>query len=144
MTPHEAILTLLMKLALRDGQITPVEQAYLERLAETWGLMERFDALADNAPEFTLDTLLAAITHYPDRFWIAVRAHHLGLSDDEFAARELLLVNALVIRLGITPQDRMLIDLTHADMSMPQICALDPRLAELQAQSTLANPNTWN
>jgi hypothetical protein len=143
MTPYEAILTLLIRLAFRDGQLSPVERAYLDNLADAWGLLDRFDALCAAAPSFSLGDVLQAVQHYPDRFWITLRAYLLSQADDDYDARELLSINELMIRLGIKTQDRMLIEQVHPDMSLAEICHLDPRLAQLASESSLADPTTW-
>lgn len=143
MTPHEAILTLLIRLAMRDGEPSPVEQAYLSNLADAWGLLDRLSALEAAAPTFKLDLILQAVPHYPDRFWIALRAYLLNQSDDEYSTSDLLSVNELMIRLGIQTADRMLIEQVHPDMTLNQIRHLDPRLASLADASSLADDQTW-
>jgi hypothetical protein len=107
MSPEKRALVLVMaKMALVDGKLAEEETGVLEAMLEGEASI---DAMLTQAAQNSFAQLIAPIAHYPDRFFIALRAACLARVDDELAGSEAEVFEQLIRDLGIESADRALI-----------------------------------
>ncbi len=135
--PREAALLVLAKMSLCDGAIAPEERGYLLDLLDD-AQADRLDELLAQAQTCTLESLAAAVGHYPDRFFIALRAYALAHVDAHYNLAEATLFDSLVQLLHITAEDVALIAATEAVVEDALDEPFPVRLAELFEQSSFA------
>lgn len=135
--PREAALLVLAKMSLSDGEVTAEERGYLQDLLGE-DPHQNLEALLAQAQSSPLSELSAAVTHYPDRFFIALRAYAMAHVDAHYDLAEAALFEELVALLQITAEDVALIAATESVVDEAMDETYPPRLTELFEQSSFA------
>lgn len=133
MDSYEAGALVLARMAWADGEIADSEREYL---ASVLPAGSDVDGLLERAREHELLQLVSAVTHYPDRFVIVLRAAFMATMNLDLDPRERQLFEDLVGMMELLPEDRDLIRQEAADLATGDRTALHPRIAELQAESS--------
>ncbi len=136
MDSHEAALLLLAKMALADGESDDEERQYLGSLVPD---RDELDALLERAKEFELRALVSPMTHYPDRFVVAMRLAVMATINLDLDKRERALFDEVVELMELTDEDHRLIKEEAASLATDEVREkIHPRVAELRAESSLS------
>jgi len=136
MKSSEAVLLVIAKTALSDGNIDETERAFLTELTAALGADFDVDALLDKAKDCELESLVETIESYPDRFFVALRAYMMAHIDFEFDATEEAFFAQLIDSLKISDQDLRLIESTESAMNEVDESVPSDRIMELYQQSS--------
>ena len=136
MNSSEAVLLVIAKTALSDGQIDESEQEFLTELCDVLGAEFDADALLEKAKQSELETLVKAIESYPDRFFVALRAYMMAHIDFDFDAAEEAFFAKLIDSLEITDEDLRLIENTESAIGEVDESTPSDRIMELYQQSS--------
>ena len=128
-------LLVLAKMALQDGVLDPSELAFLKAMSNAIPEGD-LEALIDEAHQHDLDELSETVETYADRFVIALRAYAIALADEHYDIEEEAFFGRLVHALGISVDDRALIETAVAALESDEPEAPPPRLVELFSEST--------
>jgi len=131
---RHAALVVMAKMVLIDGNMSRLEEMFLAATAKTTSLEKLFD----EAREHSLESLCARVERYEDRFFVALRAFSIAYIDRELGTREGHLFQEILDILGITPEDRLLIEQVRTDGESDSPAAHHPRLQALYAASSFA------
>lgn len=104
MEPAEAILLILAKTAICDGQVAPSERNFLDEMIQLLG-GDPADAILARARATTLAEIVPHLDRYADRFFVALRARMLARVDDHFDVREEAFFDKLVDQLELSDDD---------------------------------------
>ncbi|MGE0489871.1 MAG: hypothetical protein AB7S38_11755 [Vulcanimicrobiota bacterium] len=123
----------MAKMAMADGILAREEREFL---APMLGGMEGLEEALKIARKTPLKDLVAPITNYADRFFIALRAASMAHIDTDFDAREEALYAELLELLGLEKPDMALIDQSVKELFDIEPKEPDPRIIELFSQSS--------
>lgn len=132
---QRAAVLVMAKMALVDGTFSNIEKTFLAAMAGTTDL----DDLMAEARDTPLERLCQAVERYEDRFSIVLRAYSMAHIDQHFNVQEQEAYVHLVETLGISEDDRRLIEATRAAAESEQPQEPSPRLRELYEASSFAH-----
>ena len=132
---QRAAVLVMAKMALVDGTFSKTEKVFLAAIAGTTSL----DDLMAEARDASLEQLCRQVERYEDRFFIALRAYSMAHIDQHFDVKEQEAFARLVELLGLTDDDRRLIEVTRAAAESEKAEEPAPRLRELYEASSFAH-----
>lgn len=135
MSARKAAVLVMAKMALADGKLAEEERDMLAPLLDGG---DTLDALLEIAAKKKLDELVEPIDGYADRFFIALRARSMAAVDEQFDASEEAFYDRLVEKLGISADDRKIIEQHVASFDSLDPTPPDARVEELYKQSSFA------
>ncbi|MBM83078.1 MAG: hypothetical protein CMJ78_21160 [Planctomycetaceae bacterium] len=135
MDSREAVLLVIAKTALSDGNVDESEREFLAEMGAAFGNSD-VDGMLETAKSSELQTLVASLDSYADRFFVALRAFMMAHVDFEFDAQEEAFFEKLVDSLEITDDDLKLIESTESAFGDEQEAASPDRIIELYQQSS--------
>lgn len=106
MSEQQALLLIMTKMALADGEIGAEEQAFL---AEHLPAGQSLESLQAEAQQHGLAELTAQVQVYADRFFVALRAACMAHIDLQLDPQEAALYSDLLAQLALEPADQQLI-----------------------------------
>ena len=107
MDPKTAAARVMARMALADQEVTDDERWLLVELV---GSDEEAAALLDQVADAEVAELVAPVTLYADRFFLAFRAYVMAHADEVIDDRERSLFEELLRHLALVERDRELIE----------------------------------
>ncbi|MCX4244981.1 hypothetical protein [Paraliomyxa miuraensis] len=96
------------------------------------------ESVLRRARDHELPALALAVTHYPDRFVIVLRAAFMATVNFELDPREQQLFEDLVELMALTREDRELIREEASKLAVGEPGPVHPRVALMQRESSLS------
>ncbi|CAM2063825.1 TerB family tellurite resistance protein [Sulfidibacter corallicola] len=133
--PLIAALRLWAKMAVIDGKVHPDERSLLEFLIQVHAPDTDIDYLLGSVRDIHMDDLIATVTTYEDRFFIAMNAYALATVDEDYSDRERRFFDRLSASFSLSEEDLDLLKQTVANEHSEDPQPPDPRLEDLFSRS---------
>lgn len=126
-----AAIAVMAHMALIDGEVSPEEQEQLE----LWVSQAELPALLESVRNRPMAELVADVSAYEDKFFIALRAFAMAHEDQHFDDLEEASYLRLITALGIEAEDKKLIEKAVLAENRFELSEPDPRLERMYLKS---------